>query len=837
MTCTVNGFTRCFEYALFYLERGLPLTLCGGPDLKDPGVLGDGWQDHKWTPQEVEEAYRQHHELNPGVVLGPRSGMIDLEADVPEAEDDYGKLFDGCEQVAPTYQARRGKHRLHGWDDRLEATGKAKFHYGALEVRLGAGGKSAQSVLPPGRNTDGTYREWLPGLALFDDLVVPPLPDLVIDRLIESQKAPQPRAEASEATTDDRSLLMGAALAYLAKIPGTPEGHRDEAAFSVAGHLASFVTESGARLGEAEILSLLRSWNLTCNPPLGEWQLAKCAKQGMGGGTPREDKVIKRPKKKTRQKAQSNGRSSDVAADIGAKPTIEIITDEPAVVNQAIAALSADPTVFARGSMLVHVVRDDSELRNIARPAFAPRIVPLTPAGVRERLAGCARWVKMRETENSVQEIDSHPPEWCVNALMDRGTWKGIRRIEAIIGAPVIRPDGTVLSQAGYDQTTGLLFEPETTFPPVPENPTLADAQAAAAELLDVVSDFPFASRAHQAGWLAAVLTPPARFGFHGSAPLFAIGANAPGAGKGLLVDATSLISIGRPTARMTNPDSDDEMRKRITTLAIEGERAVLLDNVGNVLGCPSLDAALTATSWKDRILGVNRSTGELPLAVTWYATGNNLIFNGDTTRRTVHIRLESPMENPEERQGFKIPDLLPYVLENRGRLAVAAITVLRAFCAAGRPKQKDLKPWGSFEAWSDIVRQAIVWAGFEDPGKTRDELKRTGNRDTTALRMLIDGWLEFDQEGGGVTAHEVLQALEDNTEAHRKGSDTLRWQTLRAAIAELCPAKAKFPTARSLGMKLYHLRGRVIGNQAMDSRASRSGELWRVIEVRDKQD
>src|ERR1700722_13967316 len=66
--------------------------------------------------------------------------------------------------------------------------------------------------------------------------------------------------------------------------------------------------------------------------------------------------------------------------------------------------------------------------------------------------------------------------------------------------------------------------------------------------------------------------------------------------------------------------------------------------------GSPALDAALTVTSWKDRLLGANRVV-EAPMVATWYATGNNVGVATDTIRRICHIRLESSEERPEMRE------------------------------------------------------------------------------------------------------------------------------------------------------------------------------------------
>ena len=83
-------------------------------------------------------------------------------------------------------------------------------------------------------------------------------------------------------------------------------------------------------------------------------------------------------------------------------------------------------------------------------------------------------------------------------------------------------------------------------------------------------------------------------------------------------------------------------------------------------------------------------------------ATGNNLVIGADTARRTLYCRLESLHERPEDRIDFKHSDLLGYVRVNRGRLAVAAVTILRAYFAAGKPA------WRGLEAAAAKVRAAV---------------------------------------------------------------------------------------------------------------------------------
>jgi hypothetical protein len=495
---------------------------------------------------------------------------------------------------------------------------------------------------------------------------------------------------------------------------------------------------------------------------------------------------------------------------------IVVGVDESRVVNEAIAALSRQAGVYQRGGMLVQVVRDADPPKGIDRLKDAPRIAPIELPRLQELLSDAARWMNPAG-EDDLQE--AHPPAWAVKAVRARGEWRGVRRLEGITESPTLRVDGSILQTAGYDQETGLLYTPQCDFPPIPDRPSKADAERSRDALLEVVVDFPFKTDQHRSTWLAGLLTPFARFAFPGPSPLFLFEANTAGTGKSLLCDTISIISTGREMARTAYPDDDNELRKRITSIAIGGIQQTCIDNIGNSFGCPSLDAALTSTRWCDRTLGFNTLV-TLPLYVTWYASANNIVVIGDTGRRICHARMESPEENPEERKGFLHSDLLSWVQSERPRLACAAVTLLSAYFAAGRPDM-GLPPWGSFESWSAIVRNTIVWVGLPDPAETRSELRTRADQDARILGLFMDGLLEIDPNGLGITTAEILKTLGDYP------SD---YQSLRTAIWEGVPTKdGKFPSPRSIGMKLSHLRQRVKGGRFIDSKDSRKGTVWVV--------
>jgi hypothetical protein len=493
----------------------------------------------------------------------------------------------------------------------------------------------------------------------------------------------------------------------------------------------------------------------------------------------------------------------------GDVPTIFIGTDEHRVNDEATAALAAEPDLYQRCGILVRIVQTADEPDPeavIRRQPGAPVVRELSPPLLRERLTRCAKWV--RTVKRGDDEIDSpaHPPWWCYQTVHARGEWPGVRHLEAVVTHPVILSDGSILSAPGYDPRSSLfVWTPHNLTVDVPTSPTPDDVRRAAATLCDVVCDFPFESGVHRAAWVAGLLTPLASFAYEGTAPLFLIDKNVRGAGAGMLADVVALTVTGRRFPVMTYTNDKEELRKRITSLAVEGERMVLLDNLAGPFGNDVLDAALTSVEWKDRLLGGNRSYVG-PLHMCWYATGNNVELQADTARRVCHCRMESKEERPELRTGFKYPDLRAHVRANRGQLLSAALVILRGWFAAGRPRHQ-LAPWGSFEGWSGVVREAVVFAGFPDPGETRHALQITADRDAATMTTVLTCMEQLDPYRRGLTVADILDRIKDT------GTPAALQAELRGAVEALCGKL----DSRTLAGRFRHFQRRNFGGRMID--------------------
>jgi hypothetical protein len=160
-----------------YHDLGLPITICRG---KAPWQ--DGWPVLNWAPHTIDAAYKLNPAANVGLVLGPRSGLVDFECDGPEAEQTLLDLFNGEIPETPTWRARRGLHRLFQLHHSLLQLGKNKLTIGGdgakVEILIGPG---AQTLLPPSW-ADGVQREWVLGDSLLPSQAAT-IPDGVLRRL------------------------------------------------------------------------------------------------------------------------------------------------------------------------------------------------------------------------------------------------------------------------------------------------------------------------------------------------------------------------------------------------------------------------------------------------------------------------------------------------------------------------------------------------------------------------------------------------------------------------------------------------------------------------------
>lgn len=526
------------------------------------------------------------------------------------------------------------------------------------------------------------------------------------------------------------------------------------------------------------------------------------------------------------------------------RETIDVGDELQRICAAALRAMARDPGIYHRDGQLVHVVHVGASEATDERPEGTPEIRELSAHALAVRLAALARWVSYgaKGTPRT-----AHPPERVCRALCDFGQWRGLRRLEGIIETPTLRPDGTVIEAPGYDRTTALLFAPSEPYPPLPQNPTQADARRAMLELIEPFEDFRryYADPAHLAVPLAAILTLLARPAIRGAVPAFIFDASDRGAGKSLHVQTISRIATGRWSRPRVFPASEgsvneEELAKVLGSIAAAGRSLVDFDNVRcTVDGAPLLAALTTVEQQEFRILGQSRDA-----LLVWRAVvcigGNNLAIGDEMSRRALLARIEPEDERhelradlPREKGGYLHPRLREWVAAERPRLVAAALTVLRAWFAAGRPKM-GAKTKASFEEWSDIIPHVILWAGGPDVGAcSPSQAAEDEDPGKTALRALLAAWGRLAPPEG-MTARAMIDALYPGGRRPRTedGPPDEQLDAARDAIESLTRHRNSntAPSSALLGAKLKSFKGTKLGGRCLvPGTKSHSAVRWRT--------
>lgn len=397
-------------------------------------------------------------------------------------------------------------------------------------------------------------------------------------------------------------------------------------------------------------------------------------------------------------------------------------------VKIAAAALTKAGETWQRGGRLVHVAR---------APGEPPRIVETDHAKLGVMLGRAADWGKPKKDKNGnvVEWPPCDPPKDDVAAVWsDASSWD-CGSLVGISDVPVLRPDGSLPKTPGWDAATGWLWMPgDLERFDVPDHPTEADARAALSLLAHLVSLYSFKAPEHRSVALASLLDGIFRPSVD-VAPLILFDSSAPGTGKSKLAHASSCIATGHVCSPMA-PTNEEEQEKRITALLMQGARNVLIDNTVRAVGGPSLDAVLTSSRWSGRVLSSSRVV-DLPNRTSWKSTGVNQRVKGDLVRRSLHCRVVTDAERPEERS-FAF-DPVERALARRAELVRAVFVVERAHRLSGAVV--NLPTFANFGEWSRRVREPLVWLGEPDPVGTQKELREGADEAVAVYTDVLVGW------------------------------------------------------------------------------------------------
>jgi putative DNA primase/helicase len=337
--------------------------------------------------------------------------------------------------------------------------------------------------------------------------------------------------------------------------------------------------------------------------------------------------------------------------------------------------------------------------------------ISASSAWLRRALMARAQFWKFDKRSKEYEPRDC--PKELADNIAEQRSWATFRSLTAISGVPVLRPDLSVWRQPGYDHETQVFYQPTMVIPPILDAPTRDDALAALARLREPFSEFPFKPEAAaESVFLSNIITAVIRASFDTS-PVYCYTAPIAGSGKTLLAQMPQLIATG--SLPPNSPYSErEELRKVLFASLLAGDSSLILDNIGNgeKVRSPILCGFVTSSNYSDRVLGASKLS-KMPNRCTVALTGNNITPMSDLARRSLPCRLDVGAESARGRK-FRIADLKGYVRERRAQLIVDVFTLVRAYAFAGRPEVAH--PLESFEQWSRLARNPLVWLGLPDP-------------------------------------------------------------------------------------------------------------------------
>jgi hypothetical protein len=409
--------------------------------------------------------------------------------------------------------------------------------------------------------------------------------------------------------------------------------------------------------------------------------------------------------------------------------------------------------VFVRGGVIVRI--DYIKMKTWdERDVEVQAIVECGNEFLTETIGSICQFVKYDAKSKRDKICD--PPGWIARTLKERKSRLKLPVLNGVTNCPILRSNGDIVTTPGYHQETGLFFDPRgASFPAIPDAPTKDDAGSALARIKTLFHTFPFVDNASRSIALSLLLTTVARRALN-FAPAHAFDSPTAGTGKSMLGDIVAIITTGYHVGVIRCPNDPDEFAKHLSAILMRGVPLVIIDNCDGPLRGELLNQALSQEIVECRILG---KTDSVPVRsnATFVANGNNLVIEGDMTRRSICGRMDAGVERPELLKFNYAP--LEDAKANRTGLVSAALTILRAFHIANRPS--STAALGGFEHWSHLIRSGLIWLGEADPVETMEEI-RLNDPKLGALKAVMLQWWKTWGFDAFVSVASMIETADD---------------------------------------------------------------------------
>jgi len=710
---------------------------------------------------------------NAGVACGPASGVIVLDIDDCEAFKKVCKEKTWAIPVTYTVQTGSGKpHFYFQYPDSGKTYGNRAFKKLGFDIRGDGGQVVALGSIHP--DTGQPYK-------IYKDEEIAPAPQWLLDLYEEPVQDMVPNTETKETQHWDgnlETLPVSAKIRHLIK-EGKPKGERSEAIMTV---LDALVAKG---FSDDQICQIFQQY------PIGE-----------------------KARQKNNQFKWLRGEIATARRYVAANPISKFQDGKPEInaerrdvenvskqVWDTLSAGNNPPWLFRNPVGVVSLEQNEGG---------ASSFKPVSAARMGHILARKISWYKV-EKESKIPAL---PPSWVIKDMLTDPK-PPLPYLLKIVKHPIFSQDGSLTITRGYSTKTKCYYAApsDLVIPEVSDAPNQTDIQNARTIVEDLLHDFPLAGLSEKATCFALFISPFVRDLIQGQTPLHLIESPCPGTGKSLLARVLTYPALGHDIEFGTVPQSEEEVRKRITSALISNPSFVLFDNVSK-LTSSQLSAAITSPIWEDRILG-GPEMARLPVKCIWIATGNNPILSTEIARRTIRIRIDAKVDRPWQRDPsqFRHSNIISWVKQNRGELIWAALTLTKAWIIAGCPDPKGLKPLGSFEDYSRVIGGILQVAGVKGFLGNADEFYESSDLEGANLRHLVCKWSEsFKDRPVGVS--DIYKLVIEND-----------------IQLDLGNGKGERGQKTSLGRILSSLRDRVIGEYKVIFVGSKNrANLWRLV-------
>lgn len=516
-------------------------------------------------------------------------------------------------------------------------------------------------------------------------------------------------------------------------------------------------------------------------------------------------------------KAQLEHALNNIDLPAGEKVLIRLIDgnthNEQRLIQQAL--VDKKCPVYMRARTLVQPIWGWEDVDGDGRQVLSAKFVKYNVSQLSDMVAHHAvRFQRYDKKEKKWRDTD--PPKKHIDTIID-ACHGPCPEVAGIITAPTMRPNGSLITEPGYDAKTKLWYKPSSDIELPAIGTTQADAETALNDLKDLIKECAFKPDSiDQAVALAAMMTVVLRGAFP-VAPVFFFHKPEPGTGGSYLTKIISTIVLGREAVPLNASADPKEFVKELSAAAYEADPILNLNNLTFDLESSMLSQMATEGTVNIRPFGKNTETVRCNCrAMTTLVNGNNIRVVGELVRRSLTSRLDTGLERPETKSYTGDP--LTSIKSNRGKYLAAALTIARVYLNSGK-KVRVLRING-FEGWSRFVQEPLVALGVPDPVASQEDARaRDPERGALAHRIAA-----IAKHFGGMSRFLATDILEKVTATGGNG---------RPAYPDLYEAfstREKI-SSRSIGNQLSKDEGRVLNGSKIELiEKSAHGHIYRVV-------